>query len=352
MLRLTAVLLVLLTACPDSSPGPAASTPDAVVDELPQSDAVQAADSAPDADANAVTDTAPEVTVDVVEPPPERPFRAPTFVEASGWVLALGDIHGDLDSAREALQLAGALDADDHWIAGNAVVVQVGDQLDRGDDERAILDLFEQVADEAFAAGGGFYPLLGNHETMNVEFDFRYVTPGGWADFADIVPEPGDTLVTDYPPEEQGRVAAFRPGGPYARILARHNTVQVVNDTVFVHGGLLPNHLDYGLEAINADTSAWMLGEAPEPTVHTESDSPVWSRHYSDETDIADCLLLEEVLAEVGATRMVVAHTVQSFGINSACGDMVWRVDVGLADYYGGPTQVLGIQNGEVIIFN
>ena len=66
---------------------------------------------------------------------------------------------------------------------------------------------------------------------------------------------------------------------------------------------------------------------------------------------VEDCLLLEEVLAAVGASRMVVAHTVQDGGINSACGEMVWRVDVGLDDYYGGPTQALGIQDGTVTIF-
>ena len=61
----------------------------------------------------------------------------------------------------------------------------VGDQLDRGDGERAILDPFEELADQAHAAGGGFHALLGNHEVMNVEEDFRYVTDG-MTEFADV----------------------------------------------------------------------------------------------------------------------------------------------------------------------
>ena len=53
---------------------------------------------------------------------------------------------------------------------------------------------------------------------------------------------------------------------------------------------------------------------------------------------------LARVLSEVGAKRMVVGHTVQKAGINSACQDRVYRIDVGLSAYYGNnPTQVLEI---------
>jgi hypothetical protein len=38
---------------------------------------------------------------------------------------------------------------------------------------------------------------------------------------------------------------------------------------------------------------------------------------------------------------MVVGHSVQDHGITSACGDTVWRIDVGLARLYGGPIEVL-----------
>jgi hypothetical protein len=40
------------------------------------------------------------------------------------------------------------------------------------------------------------------------------------------------------------------------RFFARHPTVLQVGSTVFVHGGLLPQHVDYGLERINKETQA------------------------------------------------------------------------------------------------
>ena len=38
-------------------------------------------------------------------------------------------------------------------------------------------------------------------------------------------------------------------------------TVLIVNDTMFAHGGVLMGHVQYGLERINAEVSAWMRGD-------------------------------------------------------------------------------------------
>ena len=88
-------------------------------------------------------------------------------------IVAFGDVHGDLEAARGALRLAGAIDEQDRWIGDDLIVVQTGDQLDRGDQEQAILDLFERLRIESEAAGGAFHALLGNHELMNARVDLR-----------------------------------------------------------------------------------------------------------------------------------------------------------------------------------
>ena len=240
-------------------------------------------------------------------------------------VVAIGDLHGDLAATRRALTLAGVIDASDRWIGGSTVVVQVGDQLDRGDDEPEILDLLERLDREATAAGGRVHALLGNHETMNVVRDFRYVTEDGWADYGG----------------PEGRAAAFSPGGPAAARLATRDLILVLGDTVFVHGGLLPEHVAYGIDRINHETREWLAGERERPAITSGADSPLWSRHYSHETDAPACELLARTLAAIPARRMVVAHTVQPQGINAACGGLVWRVDVGLSRHYGGQAQVL-----------
>jgi hypothetical protein len=263
-------------------------------------------------------------------------------------IVAIGDLHGDLASAREAFVLAGATDTDGHWIGGDLIVVQLGDQTDRGDDEREILDWFGALRAEAAAAGGEFHALLGNHEQKNAQLDLRYVTPGGFTDFADVPCPATATACSTAPDAVRGRVAAFAPGGPYARSLAEHDVVLVLDGTVFVHGGLLPQYAQLGVDALNDGVSAWLRGEADVPAFVEGEDSPVWSRRFAMDTTDADCTTLATTLDLLGAERMVVGHTVQQSGITSACGDRVWRVDVGLADYYGGTTQVLEIVGDDV----
>jgi len=274
----------------------------------------------------------------VVDAPPLRLPAAPRIV-------AMGDWHGDLDAARAALRLAGAIDAEDRWIGGDLVVVQTGDQLDRGDQERAILDLLDRLATEARAAGGAVHALLGNHELMNVAGDFRYVTPGGWADFAaaDVVIDPADSALAALPPPQRPRAATFAPGGPRARRLASHPVVLIVGRTAFVHGGLLPAHLAYGLERLNRETAAWLRGDGPEPAIFQQRNDPVWARHFSDDPDTGDCALLDRVLADLACDRLVVGHTIQDGGIAAHCDDQVWCIDTGAAEHYGGPVQVLEI---------
>jgi len=225
-------------------------------------------------------------------------------------IVAIGDLHGDLEATRRALKLAGAVDDEDHWIGGSLVLVQTGDQLDRGDGEQAILDLLTRLAGEAARAGGAVHVLNGNHELMNVSLDLRYVTEGGFVDFQDAVAvDEVDSLLATYEILKRARVAAFRPGGPYARVLARRNVVVIIGKNVFVHGSLIPKHVDYGVERMNAEIRAWLRGETPRPQWSRGSDSPVWSRHYSDDVDESDSALLAEVLDRLGAERMIVGHT-------------------------------------------
>ena len=263
-------------------------------------------------------------------------------------IVAFGDVHGDLQATRNALRLAGAIDSLDTWIGGQLVVVQTGDQLDRGDEEQAILDLFETWKVEAAAAGGAFLPLLGNHELMNVRADLRYVTEGGYADFEDAVEfDPADPALAAFEPQQRARMAAFLPGRPYARLLSERKLILLRNGNVFVHGGVLPHHVEYGIDRINAETQAWLRGEIERPEILKE-DSPQWTRLYSDEPDSLSCATLLLPLDLLGAERMIVGHTVQEPGITSYCGGRVWCIDVGLAAHYGGKLQVLEIQGDQV----
>jgi len=264
-------------------------------------------------------------------------------------IVALGDLHGDLEATRMALRLAGAIDESDSWVGGTLTVVQTGDQLDRGDQEQAILELLDRLQDEARAVGGAVHILNGNHELMNARPDLRYVTEGGFADFEDAMPTvEEDSLLLAHDPAQRSRVAAFRPGGPYALMLAERPVVLVLDGNVFVHGGVLPLHLDYGLDRLNAEVRDWLLGMGEPPEFIHNGNSPTWTRDYSDDVDADDCLQLEEVLQRLGAERMIVGHTVQENGITPLCDGKVWCIDSGMSEYYGGRIEVLEIEGGAI----
>lgn len=249
-------------------------------------------------------------------------------------LVAIGDLHGDLNAARKALQAAGAIDETDKWIGGDLVLVQTGDILDRGDGESKIFALFESLSTQAKAAGGNIVMLDGNHELMNAAHDFRYVTPGGMTDFG------GD------------RAAAFAPGGTWAKKLAMHNVVAIVDGNVFSHAGVLPEWVTH-VDDENLAARCWLDGQAgtssDPPRMLASEDSPVWQREYGI-PDKVDCARLSDALTRLGAKRMIVGHTPQENGITSACDDKLWRIDVGMTAKYGGPIQVLEVNPAPKIL--
>jgi hypothetical protein len=183
---------------------------------------------------------------------------------------------------------------------------------------------------------------------LNVRGRFgTYVTAGGFRAFRGVAGlELSRPEVQKYPSHARARAAAFLPGGPYAQVLAERPVVAVVGENVFVHGGLLPKHVEHGVDRINRQTARWMRGEAPFPEVLSDRQSPVWLRRYSLGADAEGCRRASRALEELGAKRMIVGHTVQTH-INSACGGRVWRIDVGMSSHYGGPVQALEIRDGE-----
>jgi hypothetical protein len=123
-----------------------------------------------------------------------------------------------------------------------------------------------------------------------------------------------------------------------------------VGDTVFVHGGVLPQHVEYGIERINAETSHWMRGELEQAAIIHRADSPVWTRDYGGPSVVGPaCRALENALSALKAKRMVVGHTTQKSGISAACSEKVWRIDVGMSSYYGArPAEVLEIRGDRI----
>lgn len=250
-----------------------------------------------------------------------------TRLPQPGRLVAIGDIHGDVQAFRKILQVAGLYDeSKGGWTGGDATLVQIGDVLDRGDDELACLELIRRLKTEASLSGGRVVTMLGNHEVMNAAGITSYASPRSAAAFDD-------------------RAMAFRAGSTLAREIAPWPVCCVVGDTAFAHAGLTRAQVSRGLEALNTESARWLEGSSgtlpPEllwPSSPRSPKSPLWMRDLSDPpmgSPPADaCSELSEALAVLGARRLVVGHTVQP-RISCACDCTVFRVDVGLSSAMG-----------------
>jgi len=247
-------------------------------------------------------------------------------------IIAIGDLHGDYKATIYSLKKAGLIDDKKKWIGGETVVVQLGDQLDRGarfdssideDSEFKIMNLFDKLHKDAVKSGGAVYSLIGNHEIMNVMGDYSYTSLMGIKHFGG----------------EKERYEQFKSGGKLSKKMAKSRTVVLkIGDFIFVHGGITP-HLakKYEIDYINNLMKKYLNGN--DKLANTKefrelflnNGSLLWTRRYSDESP--DCKSLEETLKILGCKKMVVGHTPQN-KINCKCKGNVWRVDIGMSEAF------------------
>src|SRR5262245_6213587 len=75
-----------------------------------------------------------------------------TAAAAEPRVVAIGDIHGAFDAFVANLTRVGLIDARRQWSGGKTVFVQTGDYTDRGEGERAVMDLLMALEGQAQSA--------------------------------------------------------------------------------------------------------------------------------------------------------------------------------------------------------
>jgi len=238
------------------------------------------------------------------------------------------------------------------------VVVQMGDQVDSA---ARVPDLeassWEQVTDldviifmdrldtVARCHGGRAISLVGNHELMNVMGDYGYVSEHS-------MKRTGG---------EDARRLAFRPTGIIGQILAKRNLVLRVGPLLFVHGGILPIHLDVvqdNLHKMNEAYRRFIREESLSPEdqwilagVLLDSDGVVWTREYMTQEGVAK---VPEVLQRTGCIAVFTGHNTVN-NITSELEGRIWFTDAMLSRAYGreGQTQVLNMMlkpTGEYLI--
>jgi ribosomal protein L31 len=299
----------------------------------------------------------------IVKPAPKR-------------VIAIGDIHGDMDLMLNCLKIAGLIEESTHgtplvyldgskkhykWTGRDTVAVQVGDQVDRcrpyfnifdskhaqcndpyttfedeSSDEK-ILRFLTALHNEATKHGGAVYSLIGNHELMNAMGNMSYVSYLGLKEYT-----PDKTVVDD-----KGRVTYFERGSKMSHFVAcTRSAVIVVGSYMYVHGGFLSTILNgyeekehtQILHDLDRIVKLWLLDKKQNDkdiaNLVTGINSPFWVRGLGNlpanlSKDHANCQDINSVIDYFKINGMVIGHTPQlNTGINSTCGNSLFRVDV------------------------
>ncbi|MCF8398918.1 MAG: ankyrin repeat domain-containing protein [Bacteroidales bacterium] len=138
-------------------------------------------------------------------------------------IFAINDVHGHYDSFVDCLTRNNIINSKRNWQFGAGHLVINGDVFDRGGKVTETLWLIYKLEKQARQSGGRVHFLLGNHEIMILDNDDRYKSKKyqffanhfGW------------------------NYAAFFTRNTFlGEWLRKHNSMIVINDNLFVHGGI------------------------------------------------------------------------------------------------------------------
>jgi hypothetical protein len=306
---------------------------------------------------------------------PLVPGQIKESIEGVERIVAIGDVHGDYEAFVSLLRTAKLIDNRTAWIGGAAHLVLPGDYLDRGKDSRKVIDLLIALEPRAEKAGGKVHALLGNHETMNVYGDLRYVVKADYDSFreSDSADSREEALAAalqaqrakggppldvaafrkkfedEHPLGWVERREAFSATGKYGKWLRQKNVIVKINDLIFLHGGISPKYASWTLNSINDSVHAELADFGRiNGGVTGDQDGPLWYRGLAEapESDHVVASAIDVFLRNQGARRLVIGHTPQ-VAVLPRFGGKVILIDVGLSSSFGGPPAFLLVESGK-----
>jgi len=254
----------------------------------------------------------------------------PALYEMPERLIAISDIEGNFTAFSSFLQANQVINERFQWTFGRGHLVLVGDFVDRGEDVLQTLWLIYKLEVEAKRFGGRVHFILGNHEIMNIQGDFRYVQ--------EKYKKLAMAIGNKKEPTENYKIL-FSLESHLGAWLRSKNVVEKIGDYLFAHAGLSPRilPLEIDLEEINQITRAHIdEGMHDQPNEDekirflTGVECPFWYRglvtDYRYYAQIKE-QELDTILSKYKAKKIVVGHSIVediSYGFN----EKVIRIDV------------------------
>ncbi len=238
---------------------------------------------------------------------PAQPASDEIRVNPRTPIFVMADTHGEFEIAVQLLQRHGIIDERLRWSFGKGHLAVLGDVFDRGPNQTELLWLIYKLEAEAARIGGGVHLAIGNHESMVLTGDDRYLNP------------------------KYRRVAALLGADRYALLWSEQTllgqwlrskaAVFRLGQYLCLHGGISRELVDRGLSlsAVNQTVRAALLEPGASADVQTEfvmgQDGPLWYRGYFQDAarkggfKVAEQSDIELIRGRFGVQAILVGHT-------------------------------------------
>ncbi len=234
-------------------------------------------------------------------------------------VLAISDIESGFKTFRDFLINSKVIDKNMNWTFGNGHLVLVGDFVDRGFSTTQVLWFIYKLEQDAAQKGGSVHFILGNHELKNFQGNYESTSPK-YFHVAAILKKKQSEL--------------YDSNSFIGKWMASKNSIELINGTLFTHGGLHPKIVDYDLsldEINNIVRNNYYKPYYPNPVKSKEQllisthTGISWYRGYFKEDLTQEDV--ERGLNKFNARSIAVGHTLQS-KVNRQFNGKVIGVDV------------------------
>ncbi|SBT41803.1 shewanella-like protein phosphatase 1, putative [Plasmodium ovale wallikeri] len=254
-------------------------------------------------------------------------FQTYDNIQWDGKIIAIGDIHGDMESLKLILRHANLVNEKDEWIGENVLLVQVGDVLDRGIYGPLIYDYLFQLQKDAIHKKSKIILILGNHEQLNLCGYFDYVNRKEVEIF----------FQNNY----HYRLYSFvHEKGEYYKKLIRLPPIVKVNNIIFTHAGLSYTMSKFNINTICLKTrlqieNGCKLLNYDKSHNYVSREGVLWHDVISRKVQTNQkegCSDLRKILKKFNTKRLVVGHTRQlSHTIKSFCNNRYFLIDTGMS---------------------
>ncbi len=234
-------------------------------------------------------------------------------------LVILSDIEGNFNAFSDLLKSTRVVDENLNWQFGEGHLVLLGDFFDRGNQVTECLWLIYKLEQEAAKTGGKVHFILGNHETMNLEGDLRYVH---YKYFANAI-----EFNKDYN-------SFFNENTFLGKWLRTKNVAVQIGRTLFVHGGISPQFAVKNIDLPTLNERARknlgvpldsLVNDTIAVAIFNPFTGPLWYRGYFEEELTTESV--DAILNHLGIKKIVVGHTPVT-NIQELHGGRVVSIDV------------------------